>query len=58
MPGFLQWIAPIWPSCQLCMLAFGAAGWEHAGSTLYVLVLVASTAIVLPLAALALRRHG
>jgi ABC-2 type transport system permease protein len=58
MPGFLQQLAPVWPSYHLNQLAMAAVGLNEAPLSSHVLVLVAFTLACLLLAARRLRRHG
>ena len=58
MPGFLQQMAPVWPSYHLNALAMSAVGMSDAPRLPHALVLAGFTAVFLLLAARRLRRVG
>jgi ABC-2 type transport system permease protein len=58
LPKFLQWIAPIWPSYHLDVIAMDAVGLQHAALLPHVAVLLGFALVFLGLAARRLRRYG
>ena len=58
LPGFLQRIAPLWPSYHLDQLALQAVGLSRAAAWPHLLVLLGVTLAFLGLAARRLRRYG
>ena len=58
MPGFLQRLAPVWPSTHLNALSLSAVGFDTGARWPHVAALAGFTAAFLLLAARRLRRHG
>ena len=58
MPGFLQQLAPLWPSYHLNALALSAVGFDNGPRLPHVLVLAGFTTAFLLLATRRLRRNG